>query len=1114
MCKKILALFLCVLLAVGVMTPLSHAESQDISVSAENGSTVKVSAVNRPIQAADELILFTRDNAAQLTDSNVWCAAAAADYKDGKYVLTEIRDRAGAVKIPYNGFVLFGHGTSETWILDNLKTGEEVNINGYSLPRVITGQLVSAENGTQHAIDSVDKEHESNKLTIYTINYGENTGVFGTDTEEAVIANNIVAEKNSCGGTGTYIPENGYVISGSGSAKEFVGNLQVGEKVTLINLEVQTLPPMYFKINGSIYEINKKNTERGAGEVILYETSYGATTRTNPWGLEITAENGKVTGFTAITSKDGVYLDNNSSIPQKGYVISVQADSPYFAKLDGNVKVGDSIELSANNTFLYNAGKTPYDSLNPKSREDNPAGWDEAGNSGYPGFRGADQLIVYDGAYGSTTGTNPWGYEVTVDKDNKIVKAGGNNSQIPKDGLVLSGHGVKADWLKNHALIGSSVIMDKTDKTVLVLFTPESMIDRAVIKIDTVKQELEVSRTKFLDVPYAKVQEYIDNAELLVESARERLKERDYKQLMEITGRIEQNSDNAHFANYQSKSVETRAVWIRPKETRLEQVSEHLDKLKALNINTVYLETWWGGYTIFPTENRITEQNPMYNGFDVLGAYLSEAHKRGMEVHSWVENFFIGDSGTFDGGPVYAKKPEWLLISRKGDNFQFVDMYNIKYYFANPALPETRDFIMSIYSELVKKYDIDGLQLDYVRYPDGGDGSNDFGYDTYTRELFKKANGADPINIRPGDPLWESWCAFRANIINTFVYRVVSEVRAVKPDIQISADVWPNYEAGPATLMQEPAKWVSGGYIDNVIPMSYTMDTTSTREDILNTVEFSRGHAYATMGLGTGTGLSSEMLAGQIATAAENGADGTALFEYESLMNAGYGSALKEGLFRNTAVVWDDKPALSVKTIVNGVKRKISEIYLPNKGISAKEAASLADRLNSIPAADNNCSETGINPSEARAIKKSIEKIIEMVTLSKSMNEEVKKRILEDMTYCSSILVNYINHEEFHEKHAIDHFTLELPPEEEMKVGKSAEIKVRAAFKDGKDIIMYLDPSQFKVSSSNPEIAQVNGSSIVLKAQGCVDVTVSISKNFIYKYDKKEQNIKTRLKIK
>ncbi len=1111
--KRILAVFLCVLLAVGTLTPVSYGESGNISAQAGNGRTVKVSDVNRPIQAADELILFTRENAGQLTDANVWCAAAIADYKDGKYVLTEIKDRTGAVKIPYNGFVLFGHGTSEAWILDNFKIGEEVKINGYSLPQVVTGQMVTVENGTQHTIDAVDKEQENDKLTIYTINYGKNTCKFGADTEEAVIANNIVTEKITEGSAGTYIPENGFVLSGSGSAKEFISTLKVGQKVTLVNLEVQTLPPMYFKINGSVYTINKKNTDRGTGEVILYDTTYGATTRTNPWGLEITVEDGKVTGVATITSKDGVYLDNNSPIPHKGYVVSIQTDSPYFAKLDGKVKAGDSIELSTGNTFLYNAGKLDYDSLNPKSREDNPAGWDEASNSGFPGFRGADQLIVYDGTYGGTTGTNPWGYEVTVNKDNKIVKTGGNNSEIPKDGYVLSGHGVKADWLKNYALVGSSVIIDKADKKVLVLFTPESMIDRAVIKINTAKEELNESGSKFLDVPYAKVQEYINNAEQLVQSARDQLSAKNYSKLAEITGLIEQNCNKAHFANFQSRSVETRAVWVRPKETELKQVAQHLDKMKELNINTIYLETWWGGYTIFPTDNKITEQNPVYNGFDVLSAYLTEAHKRGMEVHSWVENFFIGDSGTFNGGPVYAKKPEWLLISRKGDNYQFVDMYNINYYFANPALPETRDFIMSIYSELVKKYDIDGLQLDYVRYPDGGDGTNDFGYDAYTRQLFKEAKGTDPLDIRPGDPLWNDWCAFRANIINTFVYRVVSEVRAIKPDIQISADVWPNYEAGPTSLMQEPGKWVSQGYIDNIIPMSYTMDVSSTKQDILNTLEFSKGKSYATMGLGTGIGLSSELLAGQIETAGQNGADGIALFEYESLMNTGYGSALKEGLFRNTALVWDNNPLLSVKTIVNAVKRKINDIYLPNKGISGIEASSLIDKLNSIPNIDNNSSKAGINPSRAEAVIKSIEKVTNTVSLSKSINQEVKSRILEDMAYCRGILSNYINHAAFYDEHAIDHFTLELP-KEDIKVGNSLEVKVKATFKAGNDVIMYIDPSQFKVSSSNPEIAQVNGSSISIKARGSVDVTVSLSNDFLYKYSKKDQTIKTRLDIK
>lgn len=1102
--KRAIAIFLCVLMMMSAITPMTFAVGGDISAQAGNGNVINVSDANRPIQAADELILFTRENSSELTDASVWCAAAIVEYKEGKYLLSDIKDRTGAVKIPYNGFVLFGHGTSETWIMDNLKIGEEVKINGYSLPQVITDQLISLEDGTKYVIDGVDKERGTDKLIIYTINYGKNTGVFVGDTEEVIVANNIVVEKNTDGSNGTFIPDNGYVICGSGIAKDFVHSMEVGQKVTLSNLEIQTLPPMYFKINGVLVAINKKNTERGASEVILYETSYGATTRNNPWGLEITVIDGKVTDFVTITSKDGTYIDNNSPIPQTGYVLSIQSDNPAFAKLNGNIKLGDSIEVSTNNKFIYNAGKTSFDCANPKIREDNPLGWDDTNNIQFPGFRGADQLIVYDGTYGSETGTNEWGYEVVVNKDNKIIKVGGNNSDIPQDGYVLSGHGLKADWLKNSALIGSKVVVDKSNKTVLVLFTPASMLEGAVFKIDSVKEELKESNIKFLDVPYAKMQEYINKADLLVQSAKDELSLKNYDKLIDIIEQVEQNTDKAHFADFQSKKVETRAVWIRPKEDNIKQVSERLDKLKELNINTVYLETWWGGYTIFPTDNKITEQNPMYKGFDVLSAYLTEAHKRGMEVHCWVENFFIGDSGTNAGGPVYAKKPEWLLLSRKGENFQFVDMYNINYYFANPALPEARDFVMDIYSELVKKYDVDGLQLDYVRYPDAGDGTNDFGYDTYTRGLFKKANGVDPIAIKPGDALWDKWCAFRANIINTFVYRVVSEVKALKPQIQISADVWPNYEEGPRSLMQEPKNWVSGGYIDNIIPMSYTPDLPSTKADIINTIAFSKGHAYATIGLGTNTGLSKEMLVGQVGAANESGADGIALFEYESLMSAGYGSGLKEGLFRNAAIVWDDNPLLSVKTILRDINRKTNDIYLPNKGINKKEAALFISEMNSISNIQNSSSKTSINPSRAEAIKKSIQKFINTVTLSKSINEEVKNRLLEDLTYCNNILTNYIQREAFISKHVVDHFTLELPTTD-LKIGKTILLKVKATFKDGQDVIMYLDSSQFTVKSSNPKAVLVDGNSILIKGKGSSDITITISKGFIYPYNKKEK---------
>lgn len=1085
------------MMIMSAISSVSFAESTDISAQAANGSIINISGVNRPIQAADELILFTRDNSSDLTDANVWCTAAIVTYQDGKYIITDIKSREGAVKIPFNGFVLFGHGISEDWINSNLKTGEELKINGYTLPEIITGSMIMLENGAKYDIAGIDTERQANGLQIFTSGYGDYTKPFSADTEEIIVVNNIVVDRNSDGSKGTYIPDNGYVISGTGTAASIVSNIANEQKITLMNIEIPTLPGMYFKVGGIMVPIDKKNADRGANEVIYYDSSFGSSTGANPWGMEITAVNGKVTAIAAIAcGQDGTFINNNSPIPQDGCVLSIQSGSPYYTKLNGVVKVGDEIEVVTRNTFIYKAGLTGYDALNPKCREDNPAGWDDGNNAPFPGYRGADQLIVYDDTYGVSTGTNAWGYEVVVNSDNKIIKAGGNDSYIPKGGYILSGHGVKADWLRANADIGSTVKLDKDKKQVLVVFKPASCIDRVLFKIDTVKEEFKESKARFLDVPYEKVQAYIDNADKLVESARNELAGGNYEKMFEIIGQIEAAVSKAHFADFESKKVENRAVWLRPKETSVDKVAANLDKLKALNINTVYLETWWAGYTIFPTDNTITSQNPMYNGFDVLKAYIDEAHKRGMQVHSWVENFFIGDEATNNGGPIYNNKPEWLMMSRKGDNFEYVEMYNMKYYFANPALPVVRDFVMDIYKELVKKYDIDGLQLDYVRYPDAGDGSNDFGYDQYTRDLFIKETGVDPISVYPGDALWQKWCDFRANIINTFVYRVVSETRALKPELKISADVGNNYAAAPNNLMQRPKDWVSKGYIDNIVPMSYTQDIKCSSDDAVNTVAFAKGHSYVTMGLGTCMGLSKEVLVGQVGGVNSNGADGTALFEFESLLSAGYGNELMEGVYRNEALICDNDPMLSVMTILADIYRKINTIYIANGGIKIPDAGISAAKTDFVSSFASSISKAA-NSKDYKEIEAVVGKFTDMVNDCNYMDKEVKNRILTDLDSCWKILDIRNSREQFGKTHAIESIVFELPAES-LKVGNTVKVRVKAVFKDGKDVIMYLDPSQFTLGSSNNKVVQVQGDSFVVKSKGRAVITAKIAKDFIF----------------
>ena len=81
--------------------------------------------------------------------------------------------------------------------------------------------------------------------------------------------------------------------------------------------------------------------------------------------------------------------------------------------------------------------------------------------------RGAGQLIQYTPVYGETTRTNPWGYEITVE-DGKVVKRGGNNSAIPKNGYVLSIHA--NDWLRDNTTIGTSI---QIENGVVLVISPE-----------------------------------------------------------------------------------------------------------------------------------------------------------------------------------------------------------------------------------------------------------------------------------------------------------------------------------------------------------------------------------------------------------------------------------------------------------------------------------------------------------------------------------------------------------------------------------------------------------------------------------------------------------------
>ena len=135
---------------------------------------------------------------------------------------------------------------------------------------------------------------------------------------------------------------------------------------------------------------------------------------------------------------------------------------------------------------------------------------------------------------------------------------------------------------------------------------------------------------------------------------------------------------------------------------------------------------------------------------------------------------------------------------------------------------------MKLYEELASKYDIDGLHLDYLRYE--VQSPMPYGYDKTAREDFMEEYGIDPILIDRLSQNMYSWNSYRERLINTFVQELSLRLRAIKPDLLISAAVGSDPTVARVNLLQNWPHWADNGWVDFLTPMSYTANTQTFRK--------------------------------------------------------------------------------------------------------------------------------------------------------------------------------------------------------------------------------------------------------------------------------------------
>jgi uncharacterized lipoprotein YddW (UPF0748 family) len=358
---------------------------------------------------------------------------------------------------------------------------------------------------------------------------------------------------------------------------------------------------------------------------------------------------------------------------------------------------------------------------------------------------------------------------------------------------------------------------------------------------------------------------------------------------------------------------EVRALWVtRGSLVSPQAISAMVRSAAASGFNTLLVQVRGRGDAYFSTqlEPRAVLLASQPSSFDPLATTIALAQEQGIRVHAWV-NVNLVSSGPelpVSRSHIVYRRPEWLMVPRElasplGRLESRSPAYlgrlarwtraaseDVEGLYLSPIHRGAVDHVVAILEQLAGTYPLDGIHLDYVRYP-----GPDFDYSRAALTEFRAYLDADltAAERRRFDPrdvtsliamtdvYPEGWANYRRARLNTLVMRARTAVKKRRPEVLFSAAVYPDPVEAATTRLQDWRTWIENRMIDVVCPMAYTPDASVFASQIAFVREVSGGHAVWA-GIGAYR-LSSSQTVQNIQTARRLGAEGIVLFSYDSL---------------------------------------------------------------------------------------------------------------------------------------------------------------------------------------------------------------------------------------
>lgn len=253
-----------------------------------------------------------------------------------------------------------------------------------------------------------------------------------------------------------------------------------------------------------------------------------------------------------------------------------------------------------------------------------------------------------------------------------------------------------------------------------------------------------------------------------------------------------------------------RATTLAGIKKQKDDLRKILDELQDAHFNTVLFQTRLRGDVLYPSRiepfNEIlTGKSGRNPGYDPLAFAIEECHRRGMEFHAWVVSMPLGTNKhvkTLGSASVTRKRPA-ICKQYQGE------------WFLDPGNPGTKEYLYSLVKEIITRYDVDGVHLDYIRYPDHPAGFPD-------QATYRKYGKGQTL------------ATWRRNNVTSIVRHIYQGVKSLKPWVKVSSSPigkfkdtsryssfgWNGFNA----VYQDAQGWLREGIQDMLFPMMYFRD--------------------------------------------------------------------------------------------------------------------------------------------------------------------------------------------------------------------------------------------------------------------------------------------------